>query len=229
MHLPEEDAEPVLLVVLVLAFVALAIGPDQLTVSVHFVVGPHPVVAAPVAPLIPALAFDVVHHKLPFVFVAIGPGERAHTLLDALLVCALELAAVGPALNSAPVLSVILPEAAVQGAILVVVEADAVGLVVEPLTLVNVAVFVQKSPIKVGLIILPVALVEAAIGPYLHTAALSSVGLLAPFTHIYGAVLKEHSIARISLFEAHMALTFLAQELKGPISHQHPLKSYSQF
>ena len=102
--LPIEVAIAVLLILLVLSFVAFAIGPDKCAGAVHFVFGPLAIVFAPIAPFIGALPLDVIFHELPAILVSICPSELTEALLHTLSIVALEMATIGPALNPSAIL-----------------------------------------------------------------------------------------------------------------------------
>ena len=194
-NLPKESALAVFFVLEVVAFVAFAVGPAQLSLPMHHVLLPLAMVFTPVTPPVSActetrgqsigcltpesayltFSLNVVLDEVALVTIAVGPCEFTEALLDPLLVVAFKFGAVGPALNADAVLCVILPESSVQRTVLVRVETEAMSFVIEPLSLIDVAIFVEKAPEVVGFVILPVALVEAAIGPDLHANALSRV------------------------------------------------------
>lgn len=153
------------------------------------------------------LALDVVSLEVASVRAAISPLEHAFTLLEAVLVDALEIRAVGPALDSFTVLSIVLPEAAVQTAVRLHVEAEAVGLIIEPLAKVHAILADQAAEVR-SLVIAPVALVDVPIGPDIDTAAFPNVCAFTPLADVVLIILQ-------TLFGANLSRTEIHQELIG--------------
>lgn len=139
--------------------VLLTVGPNQMPLTVHFVIQPIAGVLLLVAPDVNSGALDFVHLEFSLVDGSISKGELALAVLLAFEVCAFVHCTIWPGLEAKSVLLVVSPLTDIFGSICVSIGAISVRLVIEPVTFIDIAVSVVQLPIAVGLSISPLTLI----------------------------------------------------------------------
>ena len=128
------------------------------------------------------------------------------TVLHALAVSSLIVAAVLPALDALAILQVVLPVSLVLGTIDVHVDSVAVGLVILPLTVIDVAVGVPELAAAISFVHAPLTLVLGIIWPDLNTGTMAHV--IEQIAAINGTILEDEFFSELETLRGRSLLQF---------------------
>lgn len=169
---PEQGSYAFLLVLAKGPYVLGPVGLGEHSLSMHLVVFPGPLVATSIRPLVQALSIDVVVPEGPTVGTPVGPGEHPLPLLLAMHIVPLIGRTIWPLLSACAVLPVLFPKAGIDSPVFVPVYSHSVAFMVDPVALIDISVDVDESAVAVGLAVAPEPKVDTAVLPDLDALAL---------------------------------------------------------
>ena len=181
-------ARPILLIVLILAFMAATIRVAEDTEPVHLVCVPGSFVHPAIAPSVAALTLDIIVSEIAIVEGPVAPSEFSFALLTSAHVFTLVRCAIPPRLDTLAMLLIVLPLTFVDRPVEVQVFTLTISFVVAPLTNVDITISMDQSTDSVGLSVSPLALVQATVKPNKTTLAHSRLQIFGPLAPIDHAV-----------------------------------------
>ena len=164
---PFKGASSLSLVVHELAFIALAISPDEYSLTVHLVLLPSTLILFSVRPYVFAETRYLVVFELASIGAAVRESQTTISMLFTVHIEAFVFCTVWPLLYTFSMLLILVPLTDIGGAISVFIGSMTVRLIIKPLSLVDIAISVDQSPLTVRLITLPLTIVLGAVLPHL--------------------------------------------------------------
>ena len=199
---PFKGASSLSLVVHELAFIALAISPDEYSLTVHLVLLPSTLILFSVRPYVFAETRYLVVFELASIGAAVRESQTTISMLFTVHIEAFVFCTVWPLLYTFSMLLILVPLTDIGGAISVFIGSMTVRLIIKPLSLVDIAISVDQSPLTVRLITLPLTIVLGAVLP--HLLAVPIFHPIQELSRINCAITKGNRTVSLSLVVDHV-------------------------
>lgn len=160
-------------VLLELAYVLLAVWPDQMTIPVHLVVQPVPFVLFVVRPNVDTLALDFIHVEFSLIHRSVSKCKFSCSVLFPFRILALVDRTIWPGFKAKSMLFIVLPLSDILCAIRVRIGAFAVCFIVQPISFVNISIGMVQLSMTICFSELPLPFIKRAVWPSLFPHAIS--------------------------------------------------------
>lgn len=161
---PGDHSRTIFLVVFVGSFVSLTGRPNVFTSAMHLVILPLSIIIHLIIPLIGALSRKTIIHKLPFIALAILPGELPVPVFLPILKLSFKSLLIRPCFYAITFLRACIPSTIILWPVKVDIEAPSVGFVVDPVSLVNITIGADQHAFTIFETVLPLSLVDMTLG-----------------------------------------------------------------
>ena len=138
----------------------------------HFVLLPVALISLAIGPDILSISGDLILEEGPGIDASVGEGESTFSVLLSVFVASVVARSIRPGLDTLAMLLVFEPLADVGGSVCVSIRSLTMSFIIQPHAFIDVTICVNERAHTIGLVVLPHAVVAGRVWPDLHTVTM---------------------------------------------------------